>query len=325
VFQHEDISSIESGQIQSCLNQKVRQVFILEEGPLYRLHLFSLSHRETIVLITIHHIVFDGKSALILMTALFDAYRVYIAGKEPRHISLPATYKEFVEKEQEMLRGKEGELRQLYWKKQLVTPLPRLNLPTDQPRSNVQNRFEGKSHSHILSYDLSTLIKLFSKEQQTYLSTVFLGLFKVLLYRYTSQRDIIIGMPVNERNKERFNHLIGFLINMVPIRTKIPDDEILSVFLNKLQKTMVNAMANSYPFSALVRELKFPVVGDSHPVVQVAFMYQDLYEGMDSLELPVEFVEDIRQEGEYEIVLEVMERKNGFILNWKYNPELFDE
>ncbi|MCP5002452.1 MAG: amino acid adenylation domain-containing protein, partial [Planctomycetes bacterium] len=46
---------------------------------------------------------------------------------------------------------------------------------------------------------------------------------------------------------------------------------------------------------------------------------------MDSLELPVEFVEDIRQEGEYEIVLEVMERKNGFILNWKYNPELFDE
>ncbi|MCP5005244.1 MAG: GNAT family N-acetyltransferase, partial [Planctomycetes bacterium] len=47
VFQHEDISSIESGQIQSCLNQKVRQVFILEEGPLYRLHLFSLSHRET--------------------------------------------------------------------------------------------------------------------------------------------------------------------------------------------------------------------------------------------------------------------------------------
>jgi polyketide synthase PksN len=66
------------------------------------------------------------------------------------------------------------------------------------------------------------------------------------------------------------------------------------------------------------------VIGQT-PVFQVAFFYQNFFEEVERLKFPVDFVEGIHQEGEYEIVLEVIEQKKGFVLNWKYNPELFDE
>ncbi len=325
VLQQEDLSGLAPDQMLSYLNQKAKQVFILEEGPLFRIHLLSMSNQETIVLMNVHHIVFDGSSLLILVKTLFDAYQAFIDGKEPIYISLSATYRDFVKEEQKLLQSEDGASRLLYWQRQLVEPLPHLSLPTDQPRSLSRNYFEGRTYSQRLSSELSEQIKLFSEGRQTYLSTVFMGLFKVLLYKYTDQSDIIVGMPVNGRNQERFNQVIGFLINMVPMRSYISSKESFVAFLNQLQKTIVNGMAHNYPFSALVRELNLSAVAGSAPVFQVAFVYQDFFEGIDGHKLPIRFVEGIHQEGEYEIVLEVIEQKDNFALHWKYNPELFDE
>jgi polyketide synthase PksN len=321
-FQQEDLRGVEWDQVQVHLNKLTKQVFILEKGPLLRIYLLSLSNKETIVLINVHHIVFDGSSVAILIKTLFEAYKAFIANKVPDLLSLPS-YCEFVREEQHMLEDKAGKSCLLYWQQQLSGNLPTLSLLTDRPRSSSQSHFAGKTYSHVLSPDLSEQVKLFSKSQRIYFSTAFMSLFKVLLHRYTGEKDIIVGMPFNERNQKYLNNTIGFFINMVPIRSGISESESFVDFSNKLQRTIVDGLAHSYPFSALVRELNIPMVLGKSPVFQVAFLYQNFFEGVDSLEL--DFVEGVHQEGEYEIVLEVIEQKTGFVLNWKYNPELFDE
>ena len=325
VFQQEDLSNLASDQLIAYLNQKAKQAFILKDDPLLRIHLFSVAGQETVVLINIHHMIFDGISVLILMKTLFDAYHTLLAGNTPRLLALLATYADFVTAEQQMLQGKEGASRLVYWQTQLAEPLPQLSFPTDRPRSVSQNPFQGKTISTLLSSELSEQIRQFSKAQQSYMSTVFLGLFKLLLCKYTDQRDVIVGMPVNQRHAARFQQMIGFLINMVPIRSELSSQDSFLEFLGKLQKTMVNSMARSYPFSALVRALNLSAEAQSAPLFQVAFEYQDFFQELGSQAPAFQFVEGIHQEGEYELVLEVMEQKDGFGLNWKYNPELFDE
>jgi len=230
-----------------------------------------------------------------------------------------------------MLRGEEGTKRLSYWKDHLSGTLPRLSLATDQPRSFAKP-FEGATRVHRISSKLSKTVKQFAKSQRIYLSTAFLGIFKLLLHRYTGERDIIVGMAANNRPDERFNDLIGFFIDMLPVRSFCSENESFLTFLKTLQSNLLNGLANAYPFPALVRDLNIPYTVEEPPVFQVSFIYQDfvipsytkseINPARDRHSFPMEFA-DIYQAGEYEISLEVFDEGSDFKLHLKYNPGLF--
>ena len=258
---------------------------------------------------------------VVLVRTLLDAYEALIAGNSPRIVKQSATYHDFVQEEQSMLQGKEGRSRLLYWKRQLVSPLPYLILPTDRPRSSAQRSPTGKTVTYRISTDLSSRIKRFSKHNNLYLYTTFLGIFKILLHKYSGQRDLVVGMPGNERNHNRFDQLVGFMINMIVIRSELLDNDSILTYLDKLQNITVDGLANSYPYSVLVRELKLTVNATNSPAFQVAFMYHDLLDSIYTEERSICILEDIHQEGEYETFLEVVEYKKHFLLNWKYEAD----
>jgi polyketide synthase PksN len=143
-------------------------------------------------------------------------------------------------------------------------------------------------------------------------SVIFLAVFQVLLYRYTGQDDIIVGMPTLGRPRERFDALVGYFINMVAIRSQGAGGRPCTDFIRDLQLTMVDALDHAvYPFPRLVRELNVPRLLSHSPVFQAVFLYQN-------------FLDGIYQEGEYELELEVWEREAGFIVHFKYNPDLYE-
>ncbi len=325
IFDVRDCSSVDSFQISTCLKESAKHIFNLETGPLFSVQFLLTSKETTVILMNIHHIIFDGHSVSLLLKIIFDVYRLMMSGKVPKFSPLPIVYNDFAEQEQQMLAGKEGARRLTYWQQYLKEMPPILSLPTDRQRSACRDYFAGDTYSVTLNSDLSEKIQQISKQHQLYFSTIFMGMFKVLLYKYLGQEDIIIGMPVNERNQVGFNQAIGFFINMIPIRSKLVAHDSFLTYLVALQNTMITGLSHSYPFSRLVKELKIhPVLGCS-PIFQIAFMYQDFGNRMHELEYPVEFIEEIHQEGEYEFALEVIQKKDHFVLNWKYNPELFDE
>jgi amino acid adenylation domain-containing protein len=329
VIEETDVSRWDAQKIVAALDKKNKEPFGLDEGPLLRISLFSVSDIETIVLFTIHHIVFDGTSFLPFIKTLLSAYEAFGAGKRLLPVPSDTQYRDYVEYEQNMLSGEEGRARLGYWKNILAGDLPVLNLPTDWPRLSASG-FSGKTHKICIPSELCRRVKEFSKDQSIYSSVIFLGVFKTLLSRYTGQKDIIVGMPVSERTQDRFEKLIGFHINMIPIRSQYCENESFLAFVKRLRSITINGLANSYPFTALVRELNLSAATQA-PVFQAAFLYQDFLEtsAIDGLmhsyenSLAIEFVEEIHQEGEYEIALEVMERGEEFVLNLKYNPNLF--
>jgi polyketide synthase PksN len=331
-WEQEDISTLESDKILPYLRKKAKEPFSLERGPLMRIHLLSRSEQEHIILIAIHHIIFDGSSSLLLVKSLLEAYRDLSDGKDLEEKPFSTSFNDFVEWEQAMLSSKEGEEHRAYWRQQLSGTLPILELPTDRPRFSSQSS-EGQTYTSLVSPELTKRIKSFAQAHHMNLSIVLLGIFKVLLYRYTGLEDIIIGMPAIGRPEERFDSEIGYFINMLPIRSQVEDKQCFSKFIQELQLNVVDGLDHAaYPFPVLVRELNVPRVQTNSPVFQAAFIYQNFLQSasLKAIEdqcqnsLHIEFMEDISQEGEFEFGLEIFDQGDRFTLNMKYDPDLYD-
>ncbi|WP_182274989.1 non-ribosomal peptide synthetase [Bacillus velezensis] len=150
----------------------------------------------------------------------------------------------------------------------------------------------------------------------------------MLLKVYSQQKDIVIGMPLNCREEQDEQNVIGNYVNMIPVRSCLENKDTLETLCKNLQRTIISAISRSFPFPLLVRELDIPYDAGHKPLFQIAFMYQDW---MDTNPLNLhafQYVEGIHQEGEYELVLEVIEPANesqNYILNWKYDANLFEE
>ncbi|MCP5003114.1 MAG: AMP-binding protein, partial [Planctomycetes bacterium] len=214
-------------------------------------------------------------------------------------------------------------------REELKGPLLSLELPTDFPRTPKQT-FQGKTCQYTIDAEFTSLIREFSKENSTYLSTLFMAVFQLLLHRYTGQEKITVGMPFSGREEE-YQSLIGFFINMIPIGSTFTQEKTFLSLIKELQETIVKGMAHSYPFTTLLGKLQIPLSLAYSPVFQAGFFYQNFsgikeleglngqYEGLFSFEM----VDEISQEGEYEIALEIFEYEKEFVLNLKYDPNLY--
>jgi len=332
-FQQEDISTRTWDEVIAYLRRITQEPISLENGPLMRVYLLACSEKEHILLITIHHIIFDGSSIMPVVQTLLDAYQKLIQGQQVILNSNPITYNDFVEWEQNMLSGKDGAEHRAYWEKQLSGILPTIEIPTDHPRAFSQS-FRGKTHTSYISTELGKQIKECAKAQRVNPSVIFSGILKTFLHRYTGQEDIIVGMPTRGRTQEKFDLLIGYFINMIPVRSQILGNQSFGKFAQELQRTMADAIDHAeYPFPTLVRDLNVDRTQMKSPVFQVVFAYQNFLQaaGLRAFQekyqdiLSIEPVEGIHQEGEYEFQLEVIGKEDGFILNMKYNPDLFDD
>ncbi len=315
-------------QLRSHIRQAIQLPFNLDQELPIRASLLKISDTETVVLITVHHIVFDGSSFPLLMRSLLGAYGCLRSGRQPETASGRGVgYRDYVLAEQKLMGGAEGAGRLAYWKERLAEEPPPMEIPLDYPRSSAQP-FVGQTVSLAMASGQAAKLRVFSQDQALYASSVFLAAFHELLKLYSGQADQIIGMPVNERSDDRFRCTIGYFVNLVPIRNRGIGEQPFVELAQAVQRSILAGLANRYPFPALVRELKKSGQGE-HPIFQVAFEYQNFLRPGDvgavnqamATAFPITWMEGLHQEGEYELALEVIEQEEGgFQLNLKFNP-----
>ncbi|CAM2069621.1 Amino acid adenylation domain-containing protein [Sulfidibacter corallicola] len=327
-FVERDCSGMDMAAVHELMRATTREAFDLERGPLLRVALFSRGPEEHFLLAVVHHILFDGVSFLPFLKTLLHAYRDLCAGRQPQARTLPADFRDYAAAEHAMITGVEGRRRLDYWRTQLEGPLPSLQLPTDTPRAAMR-LFEGATHIQALPEPLTSDLRALAETHRCFLSTLFLAAFKVLLSRYSGQRDLVVGMVTNQRGEPRFQEAIGYFIDMLPLRSRWTEAASFADLLEGLQATLLDSLANGYPFPALVRELQVPYSADEPPVFNVAYTFQDAVATGDlaglsgSPQTPVELIQGLHQEGGYELGLEVFDEGPRFTLHVKYNPSLY--
>ena len=329
-IQRRSIDFADDRQLLPFLRGRVRELFDLNRGPLTRIELFTQGERKSILLITVHHIIFDGVSAMVLLKSFFTFYRQLLQGEPVRLSRDLLGYREFVAWEEAMLASAEGAAHAAYWRRQLAGELPVIELLPDLPRSASPD-FEEKILVKDLPEDLSRWVRDFAKAHSFLPSVIFLGVFQLLLHRYTNQDDIIVGMPVMGRAAQKFAAEIGYFINMVPLRARFEEQPKLGEFLRRTQRAMLDALHHSsYPFQLMLEELKTKQAG-KNPVYQVTYAYQNftnqagvaMLRQQQSPNLDIEYVTDVAQEEYSDLWLEIFEKEALFSVRLQYNPELY--
>ena len=328
----DDIGRLQEAEVIPYLKTTVQEPFDLQTGPLLRLQLFTRSEREYILLLTIHHIIIDGTSMGGLLKSLLALYQTLAKGTEANLTPVEGSYHDFVIWEQELLAGEEGNQLLAYWLEQISGEVPHLRLPLDRPRPPVQS-YRGETVESHLNTDLTRQVRALAKANRVNMATLFMAIFKVLLYRYTGQADILIGTPSAGRPQQRFETTIGYFINMVVIRSQVDATASFLDYLKELQMVMVDALDHSaYPFPRLVAELEVNPDPALSPLFQVAFAFQNfiratelqVLDRSDQERLPFDLLDEIHSVGEFDLRLEISEAEASYCLQLKYNPDLFD-
>jgi amino acid adenylation domain-containing protein len=255
-------------EVKSLVNYYSRQPFNLEQLPLLRSIIITLSEREHLMLVTMHHLISDGWSWGIFCQELAAFYRGLTLPQ------LPIQYGDFALWYQENVREKITSQLD-YWQQQLKDAPPILELPTDYLRP-VKQSFKGKRETFIIQTQLTKQLKALSKQENVTTFMLLLAAFKTLLYRYSQQTDILIGTPVANRDRTETENLIGCFINTLVLRSNLDDEPSFLELLQRVKSTTLAAYQyQDLPFEELVKELereRSPVI---NPLFQVMFVYQE--------------------------------------------------
>ncbi|NEO01305.1 MAG: non-ribosomal peptide synthetase, partial [Moorea sp. SIO3I7] len=206
-------------QIQQLLQKENQQQFNIEKDPPIRAKLFKLGEKENILLVTLHHIASDGWSVSVFAKELSACYQALVTGQPSPLPELPVQYVDFAVWQRNWLQGSVLETQLDYWKEKLKE-LPQLQLPTDHPRPATET-FQGGEQTFSLSAPLTAKLNKISQEQSVTLFMTLLAAFKVLLYRYSGQKQIVVGSPIANRNRRELESLIGFFVNSLVMYTDL--------------------------------------------------------------------------------------------------------
>ncbi len=311
-------------QAQSLAEKEVKRPFNLAAGPLLRVVIIKLEAEDQVVVFSLHHIISDGWSVGILIREFADFYKSMEKKESAVLPELPVQYADFAAWQREWLKGTALEEQLRYWKEKLAGAPPLLELPLDFPRPAVQT-FNGGRESILLPEDLLKKMKEKSRAQNATLFMMLLALFKILLYRYSGEGDLVVGSPIAGRNHSEIEDLIGFFVNNLVLRTKLSRNETFQEVLEKVRETALEAyLHQDIPFEKLVEELH-PVRDLSHsPLFQVMFVMQNL--PVPEFKLPGLSVSGFELDGQtssYDLSLVIQEAPDGLAVEMEYNTDLF--
>ncbi len=262
--------------LQHLLAEDVRQRFDLAAGPLLRVTLYRLSETEHVLLLNMHHIVTDGWSLRVLWEEVDRLYRAFTAGAPSPLPALPLQYADFAQWQRQWLQGEVLTRQSAYWQQQLADTPPLLELPTDYPRPSVQS-YRGQTERFELEPELTAQLRTLSHRFGVSLFMTLYATFAVQLFRYSGQKDIVIGTPVANRHYREIEPLIGFFVNTLALRLNLSEHPSFAALLQQVRQVTLEAYTHQdIPFEQLVGELDV-VRNLSHtPVFQVMFSMENL-------------------------------------------------
>ena len=302
------------------------QPFDLSMGPLVRVQLLRLAAEDHVMLFTMHHIISDGWSTGILVREVAALYEAYIEGRESPLPELEIQYADYAVWQREWLQGEVLEQQLAYWRQQLGGELPVLQLPTDKPRPRVQSH-HGRTVNFSLPAELTAELKKLSNAEGVTLYMTLLAAFKILLWRYSGQSDLVVGTPIAGRNHLATEGLIGFFVNTLVLHTEIRLEESFRELLSRVREITLGAYAHQdVPFEKLVEELHAERRMSATPLFQVMFVFQNA--PMEPLELPGLTLSNFDVENKistFDLSLSAFESGEQLALGLEYNTDLFDE
>lgn len=324
----EKLSESEQNQeLNRLIDQEVYTPFDLSKAPLMRPFLVKLKSDSYVLCLSLHHSIFDGWSMKVLLKELTILYQSFLKKEAPPLTDLSIQYGDYAVWQKQQIQGEKLTKLTNYWQQQLTGIPPLLDLPTDKPRPPIQT-FKGNSCKFILNQELSQKLKQLSQKSASTLNMTMLTAFNLLLYRYSYQEDIVIGIPTGNRQFPEIEPLIGCFINTLAIRTRLKNNLSFQQLLHQVQGVVLDAYDHQdLPLEKVVEAVKPQRNSSYTPLFQVMFSWEDQlhidYISIADLELtPIKMNALVAQ---FDLTLAMQETPEGLVGSFDYNSDLFNQ
>jgi len=309
----------------TLIQESANARFDLDKLPLMRVLLVQIKSEEFLFGLTIHHIIGDARSLEIIFKEFVTLYFADIQQKNAVLPPLELQYKDYTAWQNQWLESEEVREQHNYWCDLFAEHPPILNLPTDFPRPQLKSS-QAAAYTYHFSQSLSEQLRSFAAKNQTTLFITLLTLFKILLYRYTGQPDLVIGIPISGRNHPDLENQIGFYVNTLALRTLLPESGTFKQVLTEVTNTCLDAYEyGDYPFDKLVSALNLERDLLRNPLFDVMFSMLSK-ESKTVMEIPgikhQEYPLKPRT-AQFDLTWSFFEDGNNLRLAIEYEPDLF--
>jgi thioesterase domain-containing protein len=259
------------GKAYQLARREVEEPFDLSKAPLFRVRLFQVTPLDHIFLCTMHHIITDAWSLQVFAKELALLYIDFSRGQAASLPSLPIRYGDFAEWQLEWTHTDRVRQQLAYWKNKLEGAPVLLELPTDAARPPEQT-FEGAIQVAPISSDIIDGIEKIANGCQATPFMVQLAAFKVLLYRYAKQHDVVVGIPIAGRDHVETEGLIGLFVNTLVLRDDLSGNPRFTDLVAQVRETVLSGFSNvDVPFEKIVEALQPERSLGYNPLFQVMF------------------------------------------------------
>ncbi|GGR27178.1 non-ribosomal peptide synthetase [Streptomyces netropsis] len=323
-----DLGHVTDGEFAARVRNLARLPFDLEHDPLYRMWIVTAPGGATLLLLVFHHLITDGVSSHLLLRDIVACHDALADGRELPSVEPAAPYAEFVRWQRTMLAGPEAEEHRRWWLDRLAgaSTAPVLGALADRRRPGPASHAEGAMVQFRLPEATWMAVRDTARAARLTPFSVVLGAFAALLHRHSGHRDISVLVPTDGRPSQRFDRTVGYLVNPVVLRVDCDPDRSFAELMDAVRTRLAEAEDHSaYPFASVVDDLRR--TSDGGTGFAIGFhMQQGVGGDQDMAAGQTVFRDalDLTQEGENDLVVEVVVRGSGALVHLKYDPELFD-
>jgi amino acid adenylation domain-containing protein len=299
--------------------------FDLTHGPLFRLHLVSLSAERHEVIFTAHHLVCDGWSFGMILAELATAYNARKAGHLPK-LPPAMSFAEYARLEESAANSAEVTAAENFWVNKFSNGAPVLELPTDRPRPQVKS-YAGAMEAITLDPERYARLKKASPKLGGTLFATLLSSFATLLHRITGQEDLVIGVPSAGQTRVGRDELIGHCLNFLPLRLQPAGERAFREFAVEVKEQVLEAYDHqNYTFGSLLQKLTLPRDTSRLPLVSVMFNIDK--SGIDQIHLDglkIDAETNPKQFVNFDLFFNLVQTDERLIVECEYNTDLHDK
>jgi amino acid adenylation domain-containing protein len=323
-----DLSALSIGQrkdmIESRIAEEGNTPFDLTNGPLLRATIFRTAADEWELLMTGHHIVFDGWSS---NQILEDMGRIFSATRKKTSPALPPLmpFSSYALNENDEAASGAYSENEEYWVKLFGGRAPVLDLPTDRPRPATKT-YNGATLRTSLGTELSTELKKASARLGCTLYVTLLSGFQILMHRLTRQSEVVVGISVAGQARLGNASLVGHCVHFLPMLSELSKDYPLKEYLVATRKRLLDTYDHQeFTYGTLLRKLTIQRDPSRLPLIEVQFNLEKLGSNVHFDGLLTEMRSNPKQFVNTDLFLNAIETNDDILLNCDYNTDLIDQ
>ncbi|MCB0606743.1 MAG: amino acid adenylation domain-containing protein, partial [Lewinella sp.] len=311
--------------IETLLSAMQEAPLDLETGPLFQTRLLKLEKDRHLLLVKVHHLIFDDWSMERIAGEILALYEAFIQGRPDPLPPLSLQFRDYAVWSNNRLDAQRLTDLKDFWMGQLSGELPVLEMPLDFPRPAVKT-YNGGSFYRLLESDQVDRIRLLCRRHKCSEFMLFMAALNGLLYRYSGQNDIIVGVPVAGRDEVELEKQVGFFANTLAIRSTFDGRASFAELLDSVKENMLRCQNHSdYPLDLLFDNLNPNVDLSRSPLFDVLAIYKRKEMSEDTTVAGLTFRDYAREIGvsKFDLNFSFFDGGDFAVLSLVYNTDLF--